>query len=305
MLGILVSILAFILIMLVSGNNLSACSGSIISSNIVSKKFGITLTIIGYISGLLIEGSLLGSGVHSLMPFASNELVMIALLVSIIIFLIAHKLRVPQSLSITFAFAILGITFAIGKQPNMIFTLTMIMFWIIALLIAIPFSIFLMNKIKKRINKRNVWNSIHIIKISLIIVSFFVAFTLGANTIGFIYYALPNSIYNFIAVIIAIIIGSILFSNGELKRIGNEIIPMRYINSLTTQLVSVILVESATIFGIPISNTQMFTASIYGVGIGYKDRFIKKKPAMIIVSTWIITALVSFVLAFSFVYLFI
>jgi len=304
LLGIIVSALAFVLIMLVSGNNLPACTGSIIASNIVTKKWGVLLAIMGYLSGLFAEGSLLGRGVYSLMPFRSNELVIIALSVAIVIFLIAHKMRVPQSLSITFAFSILGITLALGRRPDMLFTSEMLLFWVAAFLFAIPFSIFVMNTLKKRVNRRRIWSSMHKIKIALVVASFFAAFTLGANTIGFVYYTLPHSIYNDAAVILAIIAGSILFSGGELRRIGNEIIPIRYINSFTTQFVSVVLVECATLFGIPVSNTQMFTASVYGAGIGYKNRIIREKPAIAIAGTWIGTALVGFFASYLLVYLF-
>ncbi len=49
--------LAFLLISLVAGNNLSACSGTIIGGNIVSRRIGILLTFIGYAGGMLLQGS--------------------------------------------------------------------------------------------------------------------------------------------------------------------------------------------------------------------------------------------------------
>src|SRR6266516_3240676 len=49
-------VIAGLLGMFVGGNNLSACSGTIIGSGMVRRRTGILLAVAGYITGLVIEG---------------------------------------------------------------------------------------------------------------------------------------------------------------------------------------------------------------------------------------------------------
>ena len=55
-------LLAAVLIALVAGNNLSACSGAIISSRVTSRRTGILITGIGYTLGLGLQGRTLQAG---------------------------------------------------------------------------------------------------------------------------------------------------------------------------------------------------------------------------------------------------
>ena len=50
-LSIVVLVLTFIAVMLVSGNNLSACVGPAIGSRIISKRFGMLLGADGFFAG--------------------------------------------------------------------------------------------------------------------------------------------------------------------------------------------------------------------------------------------------------------
>ncbi len=50
--GLIIFVLSFILIALVSGNNMPVCSGSLVGGRILSKRSGIMLTMFGYLAGL-------------------------------------------------------------------------------------------------------------------------------------------------------------------------------------------------------------------------------------------------------------
>ncbi len=300
--SLIILALTFLLISLVAGNNLSSCTGAIISGKIVTKRSGIIIAILGYISGLVLEGNILKNGVSALLPVNSTLFITIALLVSIIIFIYAHFKRIPNSLSFTFASVILGISSAAGLNINFTFVLTMVLFWALTPIVSIALTLAMMKGSRRIIDKKNIWGTINKIKILLVIVSFFTAFTLGANTIGFVYSAIPSDSSNFIIVVVALIFGSMVLSGRELNKIGNEIIPFRYLNSITSQLGSAIIVEVATLFGIPMSNTQSFTMSIYGAGLSYKNRLLIKKPAIDIIKAWIYMIIVSFIIAFAFTY---
>jgi len=295
---LLIFTVAFILVAFVSGNNLAACTGSVVGSRIVSRKGGMAIAALGYISGFIAQGHMLKAGIEALMPYKPELLVLDALVIATVIFIIAHKMRVPQSLSMSFASIALGISVAEGARISAIYVAKMLLFWVFAPVAAFAIAILLMKFLKKTINKRHIWDTVRNLKIVSIVSAFFTAFTLGANTIGFLYASIPESIYSLLLVVAAIVVGSIVLSSAELKRIGNEIIPIRYMSSVSTQISSLLVVEVATIFSVPLSNTQAFTASIYGAGMSYAHRLLLKKPAIVIVGTWIGIAVLSFVLSF-------
>jgi len=297
---IFILILSFILIALVSGNNLPVCSGSIIGSRIVSRRNGVLIAIIGYILGLVLEGDMLRNGVHAVLPFKSEQSIIIAFTVAIFVFLIAHKMRVPQSLSVNFTSILLGISMAMHLPINWLFLSFIILFWIIAPIISIIAMRPLMHKTYSLVKKKKIWPTIKLIRLLLILFSFFAAFTLGANTLGLLYATMPKGLYSLLAALLGIIFGSLLLSGGELRRIGNEIISLRYVNALNSQIISVLLVELAVLLSIPLSNSQTFIASIYGSGLSYKNRILLRSPIKSIAITWIGGALASFALAYLF-----
>lgn len=301
MLGsILILILSFILIALVSGNNLPVCSGSIIGSRIVSRRNGVLIAIIGYILGLILEGDMLRNGVNAVLPFKSEQSIIIAFTVAIFVFLIAHKMRVPQSLSVNFTSILLGISIAMHLPINWLFLSFIILFWIIAPIISVIAMRPLMHKTYSLVKKKRIWPTIKLIRLLLILFSFLAAFTLGANTLGLLYATMPKDLYSLLAALLGIIFGSLLLSGGELRRIGNEIISLRYINALNSQIISVLLVELAVLLSIPLSNSQTFIASIYGSGLSYKNRILLRSPIKSIAITWIGGAFASFALAYLF-----
>jgi PiT family inorganic phosphate transporter len=285
--------------MLVSGNNLPACTGSIIGSKIVSKRNGIVIAIIGYALGLILEGGMLRRGVDAIFPYRSEPFLIVALLTAIIVFVIAHKMRVPQSLAVNFTSILVGISLAMHFSIGWEFVTIIVIFWILAPIISILSISPLMNLSHSLVKGKRIWREIGRLKFALIFLSFFSAFVLGANTIGLVYSSMPDNFYALLTALLGILVGSILLSSGEIRRISSDITSMRYLNSINSQFVSVILVELATFFGIPLSNTQTFIASVYGTGLSYKNRIILKKPAVTIILTWIVGAVISLLFSYA------
>ncbi len=301
----MVYLLSFLLVALVSGNNLSSCTGAIISGRIVGRGTGIAIAALGYMFGFIMEGGLLKAGLLALMPIQSEYLVILALLVALVVFAIAHLTRVPESLSITFTMAIIGIQLGYGFAVNTNFVSYVVLFWIASAALSGLLAIIAMRAALRLTPGWNVWRSVGRIKLLLILVSFLTAFTLGANTIGFIFAAtssLVNPAYGILLTLAAIACGSVFLSSGELKRIGTEIIPMRYLNALVSQTISIVMVQVGTGFSIPTSNIQTFTASVYGAGLSYKTRLLLKKPVFTIIFSWIATAMLSLLLGFLVTY---
>ncbi|MEM0158808.1 MAG: inorganic phosphate transporter [Thermoplasmataceae archaeon] len=284
-----VAITAFVLTALVSGNNLSAAVGTLIGSRSLSKFGGSLLGAVGFSAGLVIQGGSLHSTAYTLLP--DNDLIIeLALLIALFIFIIANLLRVPLSLIMALVGTSIGLSFRFGTHLNYGVVSLIIITWIIAPFLSVTLS-YLFNRWMTALKPQNVWNFARNIKILLLVISFFTAFTLGANTLGFISEVARLHGYYTILLVIAVFIGSFFLSSGIVRRVATEMYMMRYTNAFVSLAVSSILVEAATFLGIPLSNTQTLTSSVFGSGLSYKEKAMDMRPFLITMATWIISPL--------------
>src|SRR5438093_11281233 len=91
-------VLAGLLGMLVGGNNLSACCGTIIGSGMVRGRSGILLAVAGYITGLVIEGARLFRVTEVFLPANTSTGALAILLASLLVFLGGAFFKVRLSL---------------------------------------------------------------------------------------------------------------------------------------------------------------------------------------------------------------
>ncbi|MHB1709212.1 MAG: inorganic phosphate transporter [Thermoplasmataceae archaeon] len=281
--------LAGILTAFVAGNNLSAAVGTIIGSRITGRALGMAIGILGFTLGLMLEGPALHSASANLLPH-SYILITYAFLVSFVLFILAYFLRSPLSLTMVLVGVSIGLSIHHGYAVNGNFVILMVATWILAPLGSVIFAFVLNRQLQKRQSK-NFWSEISYLKVILIVVSFLTAFTLGANTLGLIANMAGFDIWVIISMITGIVAGSLFLSRGIIKRVGEEMYLMRYSNALTSLTVSSVFVEIATLFSIPLSNTQTLTSSVLGTGMSYRTKAIYMRPFMIVLATWIIAPL--------------
>ena len=296
-LSILILALTFVAVMLVSGNNLSACVGPAVGSRIISKRFGMLLGAAGFSLGLIFQGATMTNTVAKLMPIATSQFRAEVLFVAILVFVVADLIRVPMSLSMSLVGLLTGVSIANGTLTNGVYITEIVGLWLAAPLIAIVFAFYLIRIINKR-QPKNVWHRLQTYKILLIILAFSTSYVLGANTIGLIVATGGFELTTAILSIAAIFIGTFYLSAGEIRRVSQELFLMRYTNATTALLTSSVLVEAATLFNIPLSNTQALSSAVFGTGISYKSKFVSIKPFLITVSSWVIAPLLSFAIGF-------
>lgn len=296
--SILLFILTFMAVMLVSGNNLSACVGPAVGSRIISTRIGALLGATGFSMGLLIQGPAMINSINILLPNATIQLRSEALLVAIIIFAIAFIIRIPMSLGMSLVGLLSGLSIARNMPLNTLFGLGVVLMWVITPIVTIVLAIYLIKFLNPDWPK-NYWQRIQVYKILLIILAFSSSFVLGANTIGLIVATGGFDIITVIGGIIAAFIGAFYLSAGEIRRISQELFLMRYPNATVSLLTTTILVEIATIFNIPLSNTQTITSAVLGTGMSYKTKFVSLKPFLLIISGWGIAPLLSFIIGLN------
>ena len=283
----------FLSVALVAGNNLSACVGTLIGSRVIGKWEGILIGIAGYVAGLLIQGSSMIRVSRLLFPSATPGLVTVALIATIIVFIAGNSFKVPISLSMSLVGLIIGISISRHMPIDSRYAFTVVGMWFVAPVISILIAGVSVRAISAS-RPRDVWRRASTYKLLLLLSSFLAAYTLGANTIGVVVSVAGFFIQNVVVAILAIPAGSYFLSRGSLQRIGSGMFSLRYSNAFATLMDSVLLVEAATLFGLPLSNTQALSSALFGAGISYRERFLSAKPFLLIVLGWAAATMISF-----------
>lgn len=289
--------LTFVAVMLVAGNNLSACVGPAVGSRVLTKRFGALLGAVGFSAGLLVQGSGMTRSVGTLLPNASATLRSEALLVAIAVFLVANIVRVPMSLNMSLVGLLAGLSVAGGRPSDLAFVTEVALLWVAAPLVAFALAFYLVRLLNRRWPK-NLWKRLQAYKLLLIALSFSSAYVLGANTLGMVVSTGGFDLATVLAAVAAVFVGSFFLGEGAIRRVSEEFYLMRYTNATATLVTSTLLVEAATVFNIPLSNTQTTSAAVFGTGVSYKTKLVSLKPLLTIVSGWVVAPLLSFAIGY-------
>ncbi len=285
--------LTFLAVMLVAGNNLSACVGPAVGSRIVSKRFGALLGALGFSAGLLVQGSNMINSVGVLLPDVTATLRAEALVVAVLVFAVAQIARVPTSLNMALVGLLAGVSVAGNASANTGFLQAVVIMWIAAPVAAFTLAFFLTRAIS-RSRPANLWRRLQTYKVLLIVLSFSSAYVLGANTLGLVVATGGFDWLTVVAAVAGVFVGSFLLGEGAIRRVSEEFYLMRYTNATTTLVTSTILVEASTFLNIPLSNTQTTTAAIFGAGVSYKTKLVSMKPFLTVGVSWVAAPLLSF-----------
>lgn len=285
----------FFAVAFVSGNNLSACMGTAIGARVIGRRIGITLGAVGFVLGVLGQGSSMMPTVLGIFPVTDDLLASKVLFVTVIIFLMATKARVPLPLTMSLVGLLVGVSTAHHFAMHVAFVGSIIVVWFVAPAISIILSFYSMRLLDK-MSPIDLWRRIAVFKVLLITFSCLDSFVLGANTLGLLVAISGFSNLTLSLAILGILFGCFFLSSGPLRRLGQEIFSLRSSNALVALITTTILVESATLFSIPLSDTQVLSAGVFGTALSYRHKYISAWPFTVIVVGWIIAPLISFLL---------
>ena len=298
-LDILSLVLAGLLGMAVGGNNLSACCGPLIGSGMVNRRTGILLAITGYILGLALEGPKLFRVREIFLPIDTATGTFSILLASLIVFLGGELFQIPLSLSKALTGAILGVSIALGTFNSSGYLGLILAFWFLVPLVATGLGVLLVG-LDDRLSPRNLWLKLSLFKTGLLVVSVLSAYVLGSNTLGLIAGVVYNQIlYATGAVGIGAILGTFVLGRGALRRLTEGIFSLRYPNAFFSQLIGSATVELANQLGVPLSITETVSSGIIGSGLARRMRMMNSRNVLLIISSWIISPLAGFLLAYA------
>ena len=280
--GSLLLAVATLLILLVSGNNAQACVGNLIGAKVVQTRTALLIEVSGVSLGLLFQGTNMTTAATHLAKGLSSDTILIVLTITLGLFVVAHFARLPLSLTVTLPSLLTGV--ALAFTPYFFF---LILAWVAApaaALVATP----LVARLVAKPGASDFWAKIEVYKALLILVSFLFAFTLGANTIGLLVAVEGFGELSVPLAILGVVLGTFFLSAGEVRRMASEIFGLGYSNATSSMLTSAILVEAATLVGIPMPNTMAQNAAVFGAGLSYKTKFFSAKPFLTVALSWII-----------------
>jgi inorganic phosphate transporter, PiT family len=292
-------VLAGLLGAVVSGNNISACCGTIIGSRMVNRRTGILIAVAGYLLGLSIEGPKLFKVRQAFLPTETSTEIFSILLVTLLIFIGGELTRIPLSLSKALTGTILGVSFAIGTLQQTDYLILILIFWASAPIVATALGLFLV-RVDDRYSPRNLWVKLSLLKAGLVVMAFLSAYVTGSNALGLIAGVPSNQpLVATVAVGIGSLLGAFVLGRGALRRLTEGIYSLRYPNAFYSQLLGAGTVELANQLGVPLSTTETVSSGIIGSGLASKMRVMNSRNVFLIVASWVISPTLGFLLGYG------
>ena len=306
----------------------AAYGANVIRKSLIPGLFGVMVFLGAIVAGKG-TATTMGKGLLNpeLMTFSIVTIILISVAISLFI---ANLAGIPQSTSQATVLAVTAPAVYFHELNTQKLLLEIIPTWFILPVIAFFISLFFGRYIYKPMRNRGltmpraqnanlkpVWNGL------LILMSLFVAFTIGANNVanaaGPIATMTINELNissenNFILIMILSTlivapcfgIGSSLFGHKILKNTGKEIILFGKFEAVIIAFISAGLLLFASLSkGVPTSLVQLNVAAILGIGVaklGAKNIF-KKTEVKKFFAMWIIAPIIAFSLSLLFTYL--
>jgi len=291
-------VLTGLLGMVVGGNNLSACSGTIIGSGTVSKRSGIMIAITGYVLGLSLEGPKLFRVREAFLPNETSLEVFSILLATLLIFGMGELARLPVSLSKTMTGAIVGVSVAVGAWHLTSYVALILSFWFLAPLVATGLGV-LFIALDDRYSPKNLWVKLSMLKLGLLVMAFSSAYVSGSNTLGLVAGVSHNqTLTSTIVAGIGGVAGALTLGRGALRRLTEGIFALRYPNAFFSQLLGAGTVELAIQLGVPLSTTETVSSGIIGSGLARKMRVMNMRNVSLIIMSWVVSPAAGFLAGF-------
>jgi len=297
-------LLGFLICIVLGANNASACFGANVGAGFVKYSVATGSAAIGVLLGVTLEGIKLSKAIYrGILTEMSLETTWVIIVTALIVISIATLSHLPLSLSGNLIGSAIGIGLRIGISINWNFTSTIFIFWILNPFIAALLSIILYQIILRANSAvKNILTLNYFYGKMTLLLSFYVAYVLGANTVGLI-----NGIYAPLiggewTVLLAFGVGTALgicfLSRGITESVGMRIIGLSPTTALVAQLSGALTVHLFTQFGLPVSITQALVGGIFGIGLAKKIALINKRMVKNIITGWVLAPIIGALISY-------
>ena len=285
-------------------NNAGLTTGNL--SNLMNYNLALILTIAGVFAGLLIFGremssSIVGKLVSANIP--TND-VLAGVVASVVLLILLTVLRLPVSLSNCTVGAFVGAGLASHSALNGGFLTEIVASWVVGPFLSALVTIVAYITVV-RLERNSPLPTVSFVNRILLVVSvFYVAFALGGNNIGLIVsfaksnYAYDSSLLLDSAVFLTTAAGMVLFGKSIAKIVGDKIVGLSQIKTLSAMLGSAIITSVFTFLSVPVSLTQVIIGGMLGAGIAHRPSIVNNRELVQLFAGWTLVTLASAGLGF-------
>lgn len=219
---------------------------------------------------------------------------MVAMAVTIVIFIIGESMRVPMSLTGSLYASLVGASLAVGHiLGNAAFVLG---YWLSLPIIVMLFSYLLYKSLS--VFSRISFKYAGIYRALSIITVFLLSFSFGANNLGLIWALLSFSYKGMLLVIAGSILGVLLIGWRTLYRLSSGLFTIGSLTSFTVQLFSFIAMEIGTLFSVPMPVTITTSFGLVGVGAAHRFRIINLRYFNELILGFIVSIIIGLALSY-------
>lgn len=296
------TILLLYIALLFGINNAGIAVANMLASGF-NYRISVSISALGFITGALLEGWKMGS-VIMLEDYTTTSVVT-AIMLSIFSFL-----HIPVSMvNIIFA-SYIGSTIEATPTTN---TASVIAWWIVTPFIALLTTISIYHIVVRFTARLSLVNLFRFYSLMLPVVTFYASYTIGANNLGLLYSmssryivvddttltpALANGIYMMLAILLVFVIGMIK-GRSIARFLSEEIVGYTPATILSGISSSSIILWLSTQIQIPLPFSQMLISSLIGINMIRKPHVYNKRSLLLLVSSWLGSTLLSFIITFA------
>jgi phosphate/sulfate permease len=279
-------------------------------SNFMSYGLALSVTLLGVLVGFLAEGSKMTESIVGklIVSQISVEQLLVGVASSLILFLALSIFKIPVSLSNCVVGAFVGVAFADQSLINFETLIKIAASWVVAPFICALVAMIIYYLLVRSEQSTSIVTLSWANRLVLIASVFYVSYALGANNLGLIFsferffqgsFSSIQIIGLEILTFIALLGGTVLLGKSIAKVVGDKLIALSQIKTVSAILASALVVWSFTQFSVPVSLTQVVIGGMLGAGIAHGPTVVNKMEVAVMTRDWVIVTLGCTVLGFA------
>jgi phosphate/sulfate permease len=284
-------------------NNSSFLIGSGEGSGSLTLREALTVSSAGLLLGVVLEGSkMLKSLSGSVTPVAGEQVVLVALAVSLGMTVVLSIAKLPVSFSMAIVGAFAGAAYGSSLPLNDLRLEQVAAFWFLSPVLAAVLAYLFYKIIVRSVSRLSLLAVDGVSRYGVIFTSLIIAYVLGANNIGLIYgMALNGSPVSepLLLVLVGVaIVGMIALGRGGIAgTVGDRLLGLSPLGVVATFLSSAVLIWLGTQLTIPISISQCLIGGMFGAAFTKQISGINSRLAAESMASWLAVPVGAFLLA--------
>ncbi len=288
-------------------NNSSFLIGNGEGSGSLTLREALIVSSVGLLLGVALEGSqMLRSLSGSVTPVAGDQIVLVALVVSLSMTIVLSTLKLPVSFSMAIVGAFAGAAFGSSLPLDGVRLEDIVAFWFLSPILAAVLAYAFYRVIVRSASRLSLLAVDGASRYGVILTTLIIAYVLGANNIGLIYGMTLNGspasqTFPLLLVLVAIV-GMVALGRGGISgTIGDRLLGLSPFGVVATFLSSAVLIWTGTQLAIPISISQCLLGGMFGAALTKQTSAINTRLATESIAMWVVVPVGAFVLGFLFV----